>query len=439
MSKTFRPWDVDQAWLLPPSVHDFVPEGHLAHFVRQLVRETLDLSEIFAHYTEERGYPPYHPGMMTALILYAYCQGVYSSRRIAKGCEERVDFMAVTGMQKPDFRTVNDFRRLHLQALGKLFVQVLKLCQEARLVKLGHVALDGTKIRANASKNKAMSYERMQESERRLREEVKRWFEQADAIDAAEDEEHGPDKRGDELPDWVANKEKRLKKIQEAKAALEAQAREEAEKAKQQSKRIRSNYPPTPDGKPHPKAQRNFTDPESRIMKTQDGFQQCYNAEAAVDSPSQVIVACGLSNCGTDQGQLRPMVEQVERNTGRRPEELSADADFCSEENLETLQARGIDAYLATGRQKHGDDSPTPARAAKPGTLRAKMATKLKRGGFRSRYRLRKQTVEPVFGQMKHGRGFRQFLLRGLDKVAAEWKLLCTAHNLLKLARATAS
>jgi transposase len=176
MSKTFRPWDVDQAWLLPPSVHDFVPEGHLAHFVRQLIQETLDLSEIFAQYDEERGYPPYHPGMMTAVILYAYCQGVYSSRRIAKACEERVDFMAVTGMHKPDFRTVNEFRRRHLEALGSLFVQVLRLCQKANLVTLGHVALDGTKIHANASKNKAMSYDRMQEAERRLREEVQQWF-----------------------------------------------------------------------------------------------------------------------------------------------------------------------------------------------------------------------------------------------------------------------
>jgi len=443
MSKTFRPWDVDQAWLLPPSIHDFVPKGHLAHFVRQLARETLDLSGIFAQYDEERGYPPYHPGMMTALILYGYCQGVYSSRRIARACEERVDFMAVTGMQKPDFRTVNEFRRRHLEALGRLFTQVLKLCQEAKLVKLGHVALDGTKIHANASKNKAMSYDRMQESERRLREEVQRWFEQADAIDAAEDKEHGPDRRGDELPEWVANKEQRLKKIAEAKAALEAQARDEArarkeaKEAGEKPQRSKSRTPPAADGTPHPKAQRNFTDPDSRIMKTQDGFQQCYNGQAAVDAASQVIVACALTNCAADYDQLQPMSRQIEENTGHRPVELSADAGYCSEENLQTLEAEGIDGYIATGRQKHGDSAPTQPQPAKGGTLRAAMEAKLKRGGFDSPYRLRKQTVEPVFGQIKQGRGFRQFLLRGLKKVSAEWKLICIAHNLVKLAAAS--
>jgi len=438
MSKTFRPWDVDQAWLLPPSIKEFVPKGHLAHFVRSLVRETLDLSAILSTYTEERGYPPYHPGMMTALILYAYCQGIHSSRRIAKGCEERVDFMAVTGMQTPDFRTVNEFRSRHLKALGDLFVQVLQLCQKAKMVSLGHVALDGTKLRANASKNKAMSYQRMSETEQRLKDEVAGWFEQAQAVDAAEDEEHGADKRGDELPDWVADKEKRLKKLQEAKAALEAEAREQAEKAKEQPKRDRQRNAPGVDGTPHPKAQRNFTDPESRIMKTKDGFQQCYNAQAAVDSDSQVIVACDLTSSATDVNQLVTVTDQIQQNTGEIPKELSADAGYCSEGNIEHLKNSGIRGYIAIGRQRHGDAAPLSRRSKpEPGTARHEMWLRLKQGGFRSRYRLRKQVVEPVFGQVKHARGFRQLLLRGIKKVSAEWRLICTAHNLLKLAAAT--
>jgi transposase len=224
MSKTFRPWQVDQQWLLPPSVRELVPEGHLAHFLRDTVREDLDLSEIFAAYDEERGYPPYHPTMMTALLLFSYCQGVYSSRRIAKACRERVDFMAVTAMQQPDFRTVSDFRKRHLEALGRLFHQVLRLCQRAQMVKLGHVALDGTKIKANASKHKAMSYGRMKEAEPRLAAEVNAWFERAGVADTAEDAEFGPNASGDELPTWVADRQKRRDKIREAMAALEAEA-----------------------------------------------------------------------------------------------------------------------------------------------------------------------------------------------------------------------
>src|SRR5450755_1319208 len=283
MSKTFRPWDVDERWLLPPSVDDFVPAGHVAHFIRDTVRSGLDLSGIVSCYEEERGYPPYHPVMMTALLIYAYSQGVYSSRRIARGCEERLDFMAVTALNRPDFRTVSDFRKRHLKALSGLFVQVLKLCAEAGLVKLGHIAIDGTKIKANASKHKAMSYGRMDEAEARLKAEVAAWFAKAAANDAAEDAEHGADRRGDELPAWVASKQERLSKIRAARAALEAEVQAAA-----------ASKPPTdgPDGqggpgpaalepaKPEAKAQRNFTDPESRIMKTKDGFIQGYNAQA---------------------------------------------------------------------------------------------------------------------------------------------------------------
>lgn len=436
MSKTFRSWDVDQIWLLPPSVQDLVPAGHVAHFVRDTVRDGLDLSEIMDAYDEERGYPPYHPGMMVALLLYAYSQGVYSSRRIARACEERLDFAAVTGLQRPDFRTISDFRKRHLAALGRLFQQVLKLCRLAGLVKLGHVALDGTKIRANASKHKAMSYGRMVKAEPALAAEVELWLKEAAQADQVEDRAHGAERRGDETPEWVANKQRRLEKIRAAKAALEAEARAAAAaKVPDQGEPSGSRAARSPDEpRPADKAQRNFTDPESRIMKTNDGFIQGYNAQAAVDAEAQVIVAHDLSNAATDQKQLAPMVGAIRSNLGRNPDELSADAGYCSEDNLRTLARRRINAYIATGRQRHGTTAAVAQRTSKRGSMLARMATKLKRAGHRSRYRLRKQVVEPVFGQIKQARGFRQFLLRGLDNVKAEWALLCTVHNLLKLA-----
>jgi transposase len=438
MSKTFRPWDIDEVWLLPPSVQDLVPPGHVAHFVRDTVRTGLDLRAIIARYGEERGQPPYHPGMMVALLLYGYSQGVYSSRRIAKGCEERLDFAAVTGLQRPDFRTISDFRKQHLAALSGLFVQVLGLCRAAGLVKLGHVALDGTKIKANASKHKAMSYGRMAQAEAKLAGEVAQWLKQAAARDAAEDRAHGATRRGDETPAWVANKELRLAKIRAAKAALEAEARTAAAEKGKPDGGDGAGDPGTPAAAAAPadKAQRNFTDPESRIMKTKDGFIQGFNAQAAVDAHGQVIVACGLTNSGSDQAQLVPMVDAVAAATGRYPGEVSADAGYCSQDNLAGLAARPVKAYIATGRQNHGSAAPVGARTGKPDGLVAAMARKLKRAGRRSRYRLRKQVVEPVFGQIKQARGFRQFLLRGLDHVTHEWTLVCIAHNLNKLAAA---
>ncbi len=421
MAKTFREWNVEQSWLLPPSVLDFVPADHVAHFVRETVREQLDLSAILAPYEqEERGYPPYHPVMMTALLLYAYSQGVYSSRRIARACEERVDFMAVTGLNRPDFRTVSDFRKRHLTALQGLFLQVLKLCQRAGLVKLGHVALDGTKVKANASKHKAMSYGRMPETAARLQREVLTWFDQAARVDAAEDREHDT-RRGDELPGWVADKQTRLEKIRAAKAALEAEAHAAGRSA------------------PQPKAQRNFTDPDSRIMKSGKDFVQGYNAQAAVDHAAQVIVAQSLSNSPTDVQQLAPIVAQIKQNTGRQAQELSADAGYCSEGNLAVLARRHIDGYIATGRQRHGMAVATGRRRGRADTRVAAMRLKLARAGRRSRYRLRKTLPEPVFGQIKQARGFRQFLLRGLEQVRGEWSLICTVHNLLKLAQAAKS
>jgi transposase len=423
-----------------------VPSGHMAHFVRDTVRTGLDLSRIMDAYDEERGFPPYHPGMMVALLLYAYSQGIYSSRRIARGCEERLDFAAVTGMQRPDFRTISEFRRRHLAALSGLFQQVLKLCRRAGLVKLGHVALDGTKIKANAGINKAMSYGRMKEAEPRLAAEVHRWLAQAAQVDKAEDREFGAAKRGDEMPDWVADKQKRLEKIRTAKAALEAEA-----KAAAQAKQTASMPDDESDGsgeakpgrKPKPalaepsdKTQRNFTDPDSRVMPTKSGFIQGYNGQAAVDGAHQIIVAHALTNSPSDQAQLAPLLDAIKANLGKNPDEASADAGYCSQANLRTLIRRRIEGYIATGRQRHGTKAATAKRKLTPGSLVARMSAKLKRAGHRSRYRLRKQIVEPVFGQIKQARGFRQFLLRGIDKVKAEWAMICTAHNLAKLAAA---
>ena len=392
--------------------------------------EQLNLAAILATYEEERGFPPFHPTMMVALLLYAYTQGVFSSRRIAKACIERMDFAAVTGFQKPDFRTISVFRRRHLVALAGLFQQVLVLCRRAGLVTLGHVALDGTKVKANASKHKAMSYDRMEKAENEFAEVVKGWLDQAEITDLGEDFRFR-NRQGDELPDWVVNKVERQKKIREAKAALE---REAAEKAKE-GKKDDDNDPPDPP-KVDPKAQRNFTDPESRIMPTKNGFEQCFNAQTAVDAEAQVVVACDVVTTSADSPQLLPMVDRIKANLGRKPKLCSADAGYCSEANLEGMAARKIKAYIATGRQKHGTKAATHSKNGKPGSLVARMRERLKRGGWRSPYRLRKQVVEPVFGQIKQAMGFRQFLLRGLKKVQAEWSLVCTAHNLLKLARA---
>jgi transposase len=447
MSKQFRPWKIDEIQLLPPSVQDYVAKDHLARLIVALVRESLDLSEITGSYRSGLGQPPFDPWMMTALLLHGYASGVYSSRRIARAAEERADFMMIVAGDPPDFRTISDFRKRHLAALGYLFVQVLQLAEKAGLVKLGHVALDGTKIKANASKHKAMSYERMKKRQAELEAEVDGWLAAAEAADAAEDKLHGAS-RGDEMPDWVADKQKRLEKIRQAKAALEAEAKAAAEaerqrraaaEAKRQAEgRKKSGKPAAlPSEQPDGKAQRNFTDPESRILKTKDGYIQGFNAQAAVDGAHQIIVAQTLTNSSSDQAQLMPLLDGIRANLGRNPAEVSADAGYCSDANLRTLKRRRIDGYIATGRQKHGTKSATASKPFTPRSLIAKMSTKLKRAGYRSRYRLRKQIVEPVFGQIKQARGFRQFLLRGIERVTAEWALICTAHNLAKLAKAS--
>ena len=446
MSKTFRAWDVDQGWLLPASVHEFVAPGHLAHFVRDTVREALDLSAITGVYKAEQGQPPYHPGMLVALLLYGYSRGIYSSRQLARACEERVDVMAVTGLNKPDFRTGSDFRKRHLPALQQLFVQVLRLCQAAGLVRLGHVAVDGTKLRANASKHKAMSYKHMVSQEPRLAAEVASWLDQADA---AEDAELGGGRRGDETPDWMANKQRRLARIRAAKAQLEAEAKAGPDSTGPDSTEPDGPGPSSgmqergarkaePTDMPPAKAQRNFTDGDSRIMPSQGGFVAGYNGQIAVDAAHQIIVAHRLATNPADFAGLIPLVDQARANLGRKLREVSGDTGFATEANLAAMAERRVRAYLSPGRIRHGQTDPTAGRVLKRKPRMQAMAETIRRAGRRSRYRLRKQVVEPVFGHIKQARGFRQFLLRGLNKVRGEWAMVCTAHNLLKLHRAAA-
>ncbi len=454
--KRFRPYEPDQSLLLPQNLNDWLPEDHLAFFIRDVVTE-LDLSAVYDAYAPgaKGGRPPCDPRMMTGLVLYAYCVGVPSSRKIERATYESVPFRVLAANQHPDHDTICEFRRKHLAALGALFVQVLELCREAGLVKLGHVSLDGTKVRANASKHKAMSYGRMKKKRAELEAEVTELMARADAVDAEEDAKYGRGKRGDELPEELRFRETRLAKIREAMAALEAEAKAEAEakraeiaqkekgrreKEERTGKGQGGRKPKGPSNKPENRKQRNFTDPDSRIMKmgSTKSFEQCYNAEAAVDAESQVIVAADVTQDANDKRQIKPMTEQVKSNTGERPKELSADSDFFSEANAKYLEDEGVDAYIATAKQKHGDTPPPPrGRIPRDATVKECMARKLRTKKGRETYAKRKSSVEPVFGQIKEARGLRRFLLRGLDAVRAEWRLICLTHNLLKLFRGT--
>ena len=427
MNKVFRPYDPDQPFLIPVSMREWLPEGHLAYFISDVV-DHLDLSKIMDRYEEEKGYPPYHPKMMVKVLLYAYCIGVPSSRKIARRLEEDIAFRVLAANNTPDFRTISDFRKDHLKALAALFVQVLKVCQKAGLVNLGHVALDGTKIKANASKHKAMSYKRMKEEEARLEAEVRDLLKKAEAVDEEEDRSYGKNRRGDELPKELAFRESRLKKIREARAALEAEARIEVEQSRGKGKTS---------GVPEDKAQRNFTDPESHIMPVEGGklFEQAYNAQAAVDSANQIIVAAEVVDQPSDKGQASPMMQQVEENTGGLPREMSADAGYFSSDEVTRLTATGMDVYIPPDKMCHTTKMPAVPRGRIPRCLSVadRMRRKLRTKQGKKRYGLRKELPEPVFGQIKQGRGFRQFLLRGKEKVRGEWRLICTGHNMLKL------
>jgi transposase len=436
MAKTYRPYSPDQMFLLPPSLRDWLPENHLVYFVSDVV-DHLDLSAIEAVYEkDDRGQPPYHPRMMTKILVYAYCIGVFSSRKIQKRLVEDVPFRVLAAGNEPDFRTISDFRKIHLNALQGLFEQVLRLALTAGAIKLGRVALDGSKIKANASKHKAMSYKRMKEDEQNLRGEVRELLKQAKAADEQEDARYGKDKSGDELPDELSRRETRLQKIREAKRVLEQRAREEAEQANK-SKENEAKTPAEENVVPDDKAQYNFTDPESRIMKGADGFVQAYNAQIVVEESCQLIVAQAVTQEANDKKQTVPMVEAIEKQAEQTPEQLLADSGYCSEENLKNLEDTPIDVYIATARQKHGEQPSFCKRGPLPqGATRVdKMTRKLQRKSGAAVYAARKGIVEPVFGQIKQVRGFRQFIMRGIKKVRAEWALVCATHNILKMYR----
>jgi transposase len=432
MAKGYRPYLPEQDLLLPPSLRDWLPENHLVYFVSDVV-DQLDLSKIHAAYGEERrGQPPYDPCLMTKLLMYGYCIGVFSSRRIQRRLREDIPFKVLAAGNEPDFRTISDFRKNHLEALQGLFEQVLEMALESGAMKLGRVSLDGTKVKGNASKHKAMSYGRMKEKQQQLKEEVQQLLARAEAADAEEDERHGRDRRGDELPAELQRRESRMAKIKQAKKALEQRAREKAAaegKSAEEAKKA----------KPADKDQYNFTDPESRIMMGPDGILQGFNAQAAVEPTMQLIVGQRVTQAANDKEQLQPMVETIEQQAGQRPEAILADNGYCSDKNLEFLESdpseQKIEGYIATGKQKHGErrtpckPGPLPKAATRMDRMKRKLQTKV----GKAVYAARKCVVEPVFGQIKQARGFRQFLLRGLKKIAGEWALVCMTHNILRI------
>ncbi len=408
MPKGYRAYLPEQDLLLPPSLRHWLDEDHLVYFVSDVV-DQLDLSAIHAVYEQEkRGQPPYDPRLMTKLLVYGYCTGVFSSRRIQKRLQEDIPFKVLAAGNQPDFRTISDFRKIHIETLQNLFEQVLAMALECGSIKLGRVSLDGTKLKANASKHKAMSYGRMKEKQKQLKEEVKQLLAQAEAADEAEDRQYGS-QRGDELPEELRRRETRLAKIREAKKVLEQRARDKtAAEGKSAAQ-----------AKPEDQDQYNFTDPESRIMK---------------------IVGQAVTEAANDKKQLKPMVELIEQQSGQRPEAILADNGYCSEENLAHLESaeepeRRIEGFIATGKQKHGEHrlpakrGPLPKDATRVERMKRKLQTKVGKGV----YAARKCVVEPVFGQIKQARGFRQFLLRGKEKVKGEWALLCLTHNILRL------
>jgi transposase len=424
MAKTFRTYLPEQNLLLPASLREWLPDDHLSYFVSDVV-DQLDLSGIERVYEDEdRGQPPYHPRMMTKILLYGYCVGVFSSRRIQKRLVEDVAFRVLAAGNQPDFRTIADFRKLHLKALEELFEQMLRLTLETGMMKLGRVALDGSKVKGNASKHKAMSYGRMKETEKRLREEVRKLFNQAEAADEEEDSRYGRDRRGDELPEELWRRETRIARIREAKRALEERAREQAR-----------NEGKDPEGaQPTKKAQYNFTDPESRMLKGSDGFVQGYNTQIAVEPVFQLIVGQRVTQAANDKQQMVPLVEAIERQSGQKPEGVLADNGYCSDENLKYLARKRMEGFVATGKQKHSQrrepcqPGPLPREASRVERMERKLETKV----GAAVYATRKFIVEPVFGQIKQARGFRRFLLRGIEKVRGEWALICMTHNLLK-------
>jgi transposase len=453
MNKTFRRYDQHRQFLVPPSLDDWLPVEHPARFISDIVDRALDLSAIYDSYEVAAGAPPFDPSMMLKLLLYGYSSGVTSSRAIETSCWVDVAFRWLAANETPDYRSVARFRRRHLAAIEELFAQVLTLCSRAGLVKLGRVALDGTKVRASASRHKAMSYDHMGPRTEELRREVEAMLAEAEAIDAAEDEEFGADRRGDELPPELHTKEGRINKILEAKAALEAEARDKAaaearakaeggDKSAEEIEQITKHA--ASEAVPNPRAQRNFTDPDSRIMKTADGaFHYCYNAQAVVDEAHQVIIATSVVQEATDVRQLSPMIEQMTEQLERagldgQPRLLLADAGYCSKDNLEAVKDYAVDVLVATGRTKHNERVPAAPRGRIPAdaTDRERTARRLRTKRGRADYARRKAIVEPVFGQMKTRQHAGALRLRSLELVRGEWLLHALCHNLRKLANA---
>jgi transposase len=429
MPTTFRPCAPGQVLLFPPCPRDWLPEGHLAFFIADTVA-TLDLQAFYARYEGDgRRNQPFDPQMMVTVLLYAYATGTFSSRRIARKLEEDVAYRVLAAGNFPAHRTIAEFRQEHLPAFEALFVQVVQIAREAGVVQLGALAVDGSKVKANASKHKAMSYGRMREEETRLREQIATLTAQAEASDAADDAALGPDVRGDELPAALRRREERLATIAAAKARLEArQAEEDRQKGRtpDDGRKSRGTRPFARDfGVPPDDAQDNFTDPESRIMKTPQGFDQCYNGQIAVDEASQMIVATGLTNCAADNGELLPLIDQTHTTLGEQPSEVLADAGYRAEATFQTLETRQITGYISLGREGKADPPPNPAQAATH-----RMATRLASDVGRTRYRRRKAIVEPVFGWIKAVLGFRRFSLRGAAKAHGEWNVVCLALNL---------
>ena len=434
MPTTFRPCAPDQSLLFPPSPRDWLPEGHLAFFIADTVA-TLDLQAFYAPYEGDgRRNQPFDPQMMVTVLLYAYATRTFSSRRIARKLEEDVAYRVLAAGNFPAHRTIAEFRQQHLAAFEALFVQVVQIAREAGVVKLGALAVDGSKVKANASKHKAMSYGRMRQEEQRLRDEIAALTTQAEAVDAAEDAVHGPDVRGDELPAELQRREERLATIAAAKARLEArQAEEDRQRGRtpEDGRKSRGRKPFARDfGVPPDDAQDNFTDPESRIMKTSQGFDQCYNGQMAVDEQSQMIVATDLTNCAADQGALLPLVDRVRGTLGIDPSEVLADAGYRDEATFAALETRQITAYVSLGREGQPGPTPNPAHVATQ-----QMAARLASAVGRARYRRRKAIVEPVIGWIKEVLGFRRFSLRGVANARGEWNVVCLATNLKRLHR----
>ena len=453
MSRLFIDYNPDQPFILPPDMRDWLPKDHLALVVSDIV-DTLDLRAIMADYEgkDDRGKPPFHPAMMVKLLVYAYCTGRRSSRKIERATYEEIPFRVLAANNHPDHDTIAAFRKRHLQQLAGLFTQVLQLCMKLGMVKLGRVAIDGSKIKANASKHKAMSYDRMCQEEKRLQEEVDKLLAAAEQADAEDEREASRQGSKEDLPEELRRRETRLTKIREAKAALEEEARQQAEAAAREAERERKEQeaagkkggraPSVPDpqaAKPKGKAQKNFTDPESRIMK--DGatkaFEQAYNVQVAVDGEAQIVVAAAVTQQANDKQQLAPMLGQVEKNLDTKPAKVTADAGYYSDAAVTDERLKGIDLYVAVERQKHGQAPTEPAStpAASSGA-KAQMRDKLRTPEGKAEYSKRKQIVEPTFGQIKEVQSFRRFSFRGLANVTAEWLFVCACHNILKVFRA---